>query len=280
MIAMFSVVLLYAIRDFLKLSNSTKLLPKDFQKYFRMYKYADATKILEVSFKCGWVTMNTDGIILLTERGKYIMTSGYKYALVFQLEDMISEYNPTWASVIPRGRQEVKCYVPEDVNQCFREAGLFDELSEDVIAFWDRLSLAYRKIKYERNNEVGRLGEKLSYQYEYERTGKYPKWQSVESNLSGYDLLSIVGRTEKGTLQIEVKATTSQVNHASLYISRNEWDTALSSSNYTFHLWELKNKPILHIVTVEQMKKHVPLNNGFGLWESTSIPYSELVTCK
>jgi len=274
---MYSVGLLYSSRDFLRLNKETEISSDEFLKYFKTFKYSTSERILDVSFKCGWVKVNQDEKVLLTDRGKEISNQDYQTALLLQLEDLILSFNPSWASVLPKGRTEAKNFLPSDVLQCFKEAGLFDELNDELIKFWDKLSLAYRNHSQKRMNEIGRIGEKLSFEYEVQRTKNKPIWQAVESNIAGYDLLSIkeMGNTQK--LQIEVKSSTSNIEYAELHLSKHEWNTAMSSLNYIFHIWLLYDKPILNIISVDIMSKHIPIDIGDGNWESVEIPFKVLI---
>ncbi|MFT3681247.1 MAG: DUF3883 domain-containing protein [Ferruginibacter sp.] len=273
---MFSVSLLYSAHDFLKLIPESGMTPSYFKSHFNTFKYSTAEKILDVSFKCGWSKLTKDGIIVLSERGKHVSTVDYKSALLFQLEDLILNFNPVWGSILLKGRSDAKNFLPLDVAQCFKESGLFDELNEEIIKFWDKLALAYRNYSQKRMTEIGRTGEKLSYEYEWRRTGHKPIWQAVESNLAGFDILSVADATSQTSLQIEVKATTSEINYAKIHITRNEWDTAINSRNFIFHLWQIEKEQLFE-VSVLDVAKHIPTDNGDGEWESVEIPFKVLI---
>lgn len=274
---MFSVGLLYSVRDFLRLNSISGMKPETFESYFKSFKYSTADKILTVSFKCGWAKVNQQGLIELTERGQNISASEYEAALLIQLEDLILNFNPTWASLLIKGRTEAKNFLPPDALQCFKECGLFGELTDELIKFWDKLSLAYRNYSQTRMTEIGRTGEKLSFDYELTRTGKSPLWQAVESNLAGFDLLSIVDTTNSQKLKIEVKTTTSSIPFAKFHITKNEWDTALASINYVFHLWHIEKTPILYTVSINKINEHIPTDKGDGDWELVEIPFESVI---
>lgn len=274
---MFSVGLLYSSRDFLKLNAVSGMTPEIFEIYFKSYKYSTADKILRVSFKCGWAKVNHNGHIELTERGQEISNFDYQSALLLQLEDLILNFNPTWASVLVKGRTEAKNFLPPDALQCFKECGLFGQLTDDLIYFWDKLSLAYRNYSQKRMTEIGRAGEKLSFDREQERTGKIPLWQAIESNLAGFDLLSIIDKDNLQKLKIEVKATTSNMEYAKFHITKNEWNTALASINYIFHLWDINSTPKLYVVTIKRISEHIPSDKGDGDWESVEIPFQAVI---
>lgn len=130
-----------------------------------------------------------------------------------------------------------------------------------------------RGIKTSVLSQTGRKGERLTLKYEHSRTGKEPIWQSIESNLSGYDVLSCFSESDETPLQIEVKASENSLDYADFHLTSNEWESATLARNYLFHLWELSPNPKLAIVTVEQMEKHIPVNSGEGYWETAQVPY-------
>jgi hypothetical protein len=273
---MFSVSLLYSAHDFLRLILEAGMTPSHFKSHFSTFKYSTAEKILDVSFKCGWSKLTKDGIIILSERGKQVATVDYKPALLYQLEDLILNFNPVWGSILLKGRSDAKNFLPLDVAQCFKESGLFDELNEEIIKFWDKLALAYRNYSQKRMTEIGRAGEKLSFDYEWKRTGHKPIWQAVESNLAGFDILSVDHASSNTSLQIEVKATTSEISYAKIHITRNEWETATSSRNFTFHLWQIETEKLFQ-VSVAEVAKHIPSDKGDGEWETVEIPFKTLI---
>lgn len=274
---MFSVSLLYSVHDFLNLIPEAGMTPSSFKTHFQTFKYSTADKILDVSFKCGWSKLSKDGVIILSTRGKEISIVDYKSALRYQLEDLILNFNPVWGSLLLKGRTEAKNFLPPDVAQCFKDSGLFDQLNDEIILFWDKLALAYRNYSQKKMTEIGRAGEKLSFDYEWERTGVKPIWQAVESNLSGFDILSVADKVSSRKLQIEVKATTSEIGYAKLHLTRNEWATAENSTNFIFHLWHLGQDNKLYKIGVEKMAIHIPGNNGEGSWENVEIPFKVLL---
>lgn len=274
---MFCVSLLYSTQDFLKLIPEVGMTPTDFKSHFQTFKYSTADKILQVSFKCGWTKLIENGSIVLTERGKQISDLDYKPALLYQLEDLILNFNPVWGAVLLKGRVEAKHFLPPDVAQCFRESGLFDDLADDLINYWDKLSLAYRNYSQRKMVEIGRAGEKLSFNHEWQRTGQRPIWQAIESSVAGYDILSFTSSSHTARLRIEVKATTSEIAYAKVHVTRNEWNTAANSDSYVFHLWHIDQHPTLFEVSVDQMEKHIPTDNGHGSWETVEISFKALI---
>ena len=125
-----------------------------------------------------------------------------------------------------------------------------------------------------RLNDIGRVGERLTLQYEHTRTGRNPRWVAIDNNADGYDILSVVGPEDLELLSIEVKTTTLG-QRGSFFLTRNEWDRAIESAAHVFHLWNLiaPQQPVLSVVSREQMSGHVPNDSGDGTWEQVEIPY-------
>jgi hypothetical protein len=274
---MFSVSLLYAARDFLQLVPEAGLTVEDFKKYFQTFKYSNPSNILDISFKCGWSKLTPFGQIELDTRGIEISKCEYQPALLLQLEDLILNLNPVWGGLLLKGRTEAQNYLPPDVLQCFKESGLFGKLTDEIVEYWDKLAIAYRNYSQRRMTEIGRTGERLSFDHELQRTGIEPLWQAVESNLAGFDLLSIVDSSNNAKLMIEVKASTAPLSYAKLHISKNEWETAILSENYIFHLWLIGDSPSLYKISVVDISTHIPNNNKAGQWESVEIPFRDLI---
>jgi hypothetical protein len=104
-----------------------------------------------------------------------------------------------------------------------------------------------------------------------------PQWIALDSNLAGYDLLSIMGPKDTARLKIEVKATTASLDYAEIHISENEWAVAsLSPQDYVFHIWQLHPKPLLFSASVEIISFHIPHNQASGHWETVRIQLKSL----
>lgn len=272
---MFSVGVLYSAKEFLELLTTIPNIEMDFPNLFHSFSVASSKAILEISQKCEWVRLDHLGHLVLTEKGKKIVQERKpELALRIQLGHLIESYLPTWIPVLSRGREEAKKYLPMDVVQCFSEAELFNHPNDSIIKWWDTYSKISRRIGKDNKLEIGRIGEKLSIEYERKRTKREPKWQGFETNFAGYDILSVVSESDSSPLRIEVKSSNSTLETAFFHLSENEWNVGITSENYLFHLWVFKPNPTLSILKIENVKGHVPNNNGNGHWESVMIPFS------
>jgi hypothetical protein len=275
---MFSVGILYAAQEFLEFVSKSPVLDLSFPDVFSTFSVASPRAVLELSQKCEWVRLNVTGKLEITERGLQVLQGKYpEFILRIQIGHLIESYLPPWIPLLSRGRQEAQRYFPADVRQCFREANLFSEPTDEIVSWWDKYSKISRKTRRDSNLETGRRGEKLSIEHERWRTQREPFWQGLESNLAGYDVLSVVDAEDVRPLRIEVKTSNSVREVASFYLSRNEWQVATTSDNYVLHLWALQPKPFLTIISFSQLQDHVPTNQGDGMWESVSIPFSAFI---
>lgn len=272
---MFSVGILYSVQKFLSFINETEIKATEFSRAFDRFESTTSLLVLEVAEGCNWIKLDLEGNLSLTEKGNEVLNQkDMVYALRVQLKHLIEIVKPSWSYLIHKGRKEAIQYFPPGVKQCFKEAGLIDSYNKDVINWWDILALAVRGMQQDTQLEIGRTGEELSLVYERNRVKKDPVWQSIESNLSGFDILSIVSSDDPTPLRIEVKASTKISNSFSFYLTRNEWNVAETSSNYLFHLWMLGKTPQLFILDKNAIANHVPNNQGNGSWENVKVTFT------
>lgn len=272
----FSVGILYSAQEFTAFVAENELKVEELKTSFKRFSLARPEDILKVATSCNWIDFHSDGICRVTKKGKEILSDAPEKSLRVQLCDLISFDEPPWAAKIPHGRQEAMKFFPEEVYQCFKEAGLLKGWDTDIIEWWDKLSIATRVHKNAANLVTGRTAERLTLKYEKMRIGIEPHWQSIESNFSGYDILSYSDSSASVKRMIEVKGSTQPKKQAFCFITKNEWKNAEIVEDYRFHLWCLRdeNNPILFDLSLEQIKNHIPTDNGKGEWENVKIFYS------
>lgn len=190
------------------------------------------------------------------------------------IEAIIAERSPIWARLAPAGRNHVLQAIGVNGVQCLRSAGL---LGSDARAtdWWDALATVNRGERDARLLAQGREGERLSLTYENARLqqegiSRAPIWVAIDDNTVGYDILSYAWHEESEVNRlIEVKTT--RATPPRMILSRNEWETAEQYGGaFEFHLWNL-NSEVLTIYTVEQLRVHIPTDNGAGKWECVEI---------
>ena len=182
---------------------------------------------------------------------------------------------PRWLRLVPFGRQGVRRALDIDHAQCFREAGLFDEVPDDeTVQWWDRVAALMRGVSDEEKMTRARLAERLSFEHEKRRVKNLgirdePKWVSLEDNSLGYDILSYDRDKMRRTVTrlVEVKSTLSD----SIVLTRNEWQNASSAAQQAvIHVWYLP-KRILREYRPCEIAPNIPMDQGSGAWQDVRI---------
>ena len=192
------------------------------------------------------------------------------------LDNYIRTCSPIWSKRIPYGRKEAFLFMNKEEKRCFVSAGLINSYDKNVISWWDTIANMERQQLSAQQEEAGRTGEYLTMAYEKIRTGKEPDWCSVETNLSGYDILSYRDNNNSARILIEVKSSDLPVSDASFHVSKREWEISQLSNNqgrYFFYLWSLQDNS-LAIVPQNEVFPHIPTNNSSGQWLDVKIPFS------
>lgn len=237
----------------------------------------DGTKTLDVVdtiLACKWIEI-IEETARLSSRGILIVQNFDLAVKRLMIGDYIKHSSDSWISLIPRGRKECSPYLPPDVLACVKNAGLLvSPATDDIVLWWDQQAQYIRKEQELATLEVGRIGEKLTLEYERRRTGKDPVWKSIESNLAGYDVLSIVEKGSTAHLSIEVKTSEQPMKMANAYITRHEWKVANESINHKFYFWQLDSKQkMLAILDAIELQPNIPNDEGEGAWQTVTIPF-------
>lgn len=242
----------------------------------------DRSVSLAFAAQCGWITA-VDGAVSFTEAGTEIAGMFNGTAIGRELwrkilELYISVCQPVWAKRIPYGRMEAYLFMNEEEQRCFVEAGLSSGQEDDVLSWWDALAGTQRLRKNAVLDDIGRRGERMTMAFEEKRTGVKPDWRSIETNCCGYDILSQRSREDASHLLIEVKSSSQPLETAWAILSRHEWDLASLPNNrerYLFYIWKLgASENQLAVITVEEMRRHIPLDHACGAWETVRIPFT------
>ncbi|MGE4397368.1 MAG: DUF3883 domain-containing protein [Sulfurimonas sp.] len=210
-------------------------------------------------------------------------TSNILLTLRNVIKQLIVNEKPAWGYAVTFGRMEVYNNLTDypNIRQCFRNAHLFDENpSIEIINWWDNLSQLFRAEEDIKKVQIGRKGEKLSYEYEKKRLQdlsieKLPKWIALEDNNVGYDIKSFnLGKYGLINKLIEVK--TCSTNDITIYLTKHEWKKALEfKTEYYFHIWYLPTKTLQYELSVAEMEQYVLQNKENSEWTSLKISFNK-----
>lgn len=269
-----SVGTLYAAQDLFDEIQNRAIDETAFLKGFRNYGTSTAKAVLALTTRLSWVAVADSGQLVATEMGRRAHLEKARHLrLRHQLGSIIENFRPAWAAMMTKGRLEAELSLPSVIKQCFTEALIFECPAQEIVDWWDRLAGLMREKTDKERLEIGRKGEKLTLEFEKERTGQYPQWKAVETNFAGYDILSVKNPGSVEKLMIEVKASTRGYAETRLHLTTHEWETAMTEPDaYRFHFWLLESTPSLYEIQTEEMAKHIPVNSGKGTWEETTVP--------
>lgn len=216
----------------------------------------------------------------VTKKGRAILLkSAPDEQLKAYVSYFINKLHPAYADLIRSGRRKAEIFLPNYLRQILSETKIFSSL-QNFHKFSESLKKPKRLYNDCRKKEIGTLGEKLSIGYEKKRIKKEPRWIAAEDDGAGYDLESFIKSDHRNKLFIEVKTTTMPLETGSIYISRNEWETAKTKWNcYLFHIWVIKfseTKPFIFKPT--QIAKHVPKDGKQGRWCDFCINVKSLLS--
>jgi len=249
---------------------------RDFQQE-KGYLFTLPFITLDFLSKAKWITLSQNKWELSQKSEFYSMHPANKSLLRTFLKESIMTIQPEWAFFLYKGRREffnssLSIREKEDLFSLFHYLDLIEKIDTETNKWWDELA-AFFAPDETKKVEQGRLGERLSFEYEWSRTGKKPYWESLYSNFSGYDILST---NEHKSLKIEVKTCLST---CSFYVSKREWEEAQKNENYLFHIWLLNPSHTLYCLPPSVLKPHVPISHRFGTWTEAhfSFPLSFLL---
>lgn len=273
---MWHVGLLYRSWDLLRLLAKESLPEQSLTSSLATYQGVKLEYLIALVVNAGWAWRDGSGLLHISDFGKLLLDEGDdRRRLQAQIMSLLRHSSPPWKSVMLQGMLAFRKYAPGNVTQCFRDAGFFDESDPISISIWDEARAMCRANLDLANLITGRQGERYSIQYEVARTGKVPKWMSLEVEGAGYDLLSFVEAESEETLLIEVKASRMPVKEAQFYVSRHEWNVLSSATRAEVHLWCLSAESVsFACLTMEMLDSHIPLDRGEGRWDILKCPFS------
>lgn len=232
-------------------------------------------KIVEHALSLKWVEEHAGGVLVITDRGQTCLEMD---KTVSQLRYLLSYYfverHDPWLQLARQGRLRLLIQAPPEITQLLHEAELANGDDDEIVQFWDALAEQVRGEKNRRNLKTGRIGERLTMEFEADRTGRKPEWMALNSNHFGYDVLSCVSAEDESLLKIDAKCSLDSIARARFHVTRFEWQIAETSAEYQFHIWNLYGKTKrLAVLRSSVLAPHIPVNQNSGSWESVEVPH-------
>jgi hypothetical protein len=248
------------------------------RNYVKKFPHIDKSKAITALRRGSYVQSNHDydGASILDELLPDISEEDYKSFIRQCLSIIIDTTHPLWLAKATLGRQAIQTALGKDQLQCFKAAGLFDPYPcEVIVEWWDNIAAAARTGRGLRLVNIGREGERLSFEYELARIkslgiDKEIKWMGLDDQLAGYDIWSYDhGQDNPISRLIEVKSCSTYP--LKFHLSRNEWNTALiCHGTYVFQIWHLPSRTMYEI-SPQDIVTHIPRDQGNGFWETVQI---------
>lgn len=275
---MWRVGILYRAADMLRVLQGNPSTPSQVVGRFPRYEDVDTASLVSTLVDAGWASVGAEGRLSVSESGQRLLSlDSPVQRLRVQLGDLLRLLCPPWAAAAAQGRSALAKYLPREAVQCFRESGLLDGNTPEVVAWWDELALRYRHDKDAAKVDTGRRGERLTYEYELARTLSEPDWIALEYSDAGYDILSRVSSLDRRQLLIEAKASVLPWCDARFFLTRHEWETLASASHSEVHLWALGSPTRHAIISCSALLPHMPKDEGLGNWSLMGAPFSAFV---
>jgi hypothetical protein len=270
--------ILYRVAEFLCFLRDEPLSVPQTDNHFSEWHGIAMQSVLGVADSAGWIVRNQVGEYCLSATGEDLANQPTPIAALREMVMQLAlELKPSWMRLAVRGRTAVLEYAPPEVVQCLTESGLGRSTDLATVCWWDRFSGAGRSGTDQKRLEEGRRGERLSYEYERLRTGFEPRWVALENSGAGYDLLSVVSRTDSTPSIIEVKTTTETWSSGKFWLTRNEWTILSQSEHARLHLWSVDGGFVWFcVVEAQGLSTHIPFDQGAGTWEVLSARFADI----
>lgn len=128
-----SVGTLYAIQDLFDHLAAHSVAKDDFVTGFAKYGTSTAEDVYETATQLSWICTAESGQIVPTILGQQAHDAiGRPGKLRCQLAKIIEATHPAWAALLPKGRTEALVGFPQEIRQCFEEAQLLGDATDDV----------------------------------------------------------------------------------------------------------------------------------------------------
>lgn len=241
----------------------------------------EIVRIIRMKPECSSYDMNS-AWQLFHELGEQTLHDDFRQFARSVLKQIILTFEPVWYNLFPLGHAIVMKAVNQNIRQCFREAGLLVAFPEnEIINWWDELAGRIRTKQDKIKLEVGRDGERLSYEYETSRLesegiSKLPIWMALANNTIGYDIKSY-NKSDYGLVNKLIEVKSCSTDDITIYLTRHEWKKATEyKEKYYFHIWHVPTKTLVCELTMEEMKPYILDSKEYTEWTTLAISFKNI----
>ena len=227
---------------------------------------------INVCYKANLVSIDKNNKVSLLESGKNVLEcKSKKLSFIKIIENLVYYNQPDWILEIHKGMENAKINLPNNFVTIFDSLGLFDFNDRDVVVWWNKQKTFKQNYEDQKKALQGLNAEFLVMDYEAKRTAHRPKHMSIHDDSLGYDILSTKSKKDSNSLLIEVKSTV--LKKLRFFLTENEYKKFYNNKDsYLIYLIDLSKKEHdLYIINWNNIKSHIPLNKGNGIWKNIEI---------
>ena len=199
--------------------------------------------------------------------------SRWESALRQILKVVILNCDYSWRGSFKFGRKYVLDSLSVNERQVFRSAGLIEDVvTEEIVAWWDEIQV---NLGVPQTDFGFREWERRTFEQEVQllkklESPRIPKWESINDNMAGFDILSYREKSGKWEeIFIEVKSSATGLKR--FFLSDREaekLETALS--RYFVYFWDTRSEE-MSVFSGAEIRQHLPRNQGRGSWKTVLL---------
>jgi hypothetical protein len=248
---------------------------------------------------CGFINLKDEYIKISSSGKKIAELSDFDEPDLFIkrviLLEIILKLLPDWTAFIDNKIKDIIPLISDYWQEIMISYDLIKmPLSKEATKWWDDLKQSLSKIENDIQNSTGKMGEKLTIDFEkkrlinckYEYLSNNVQWISIISDKYGYDVQSFfgifnyLGNAPKNIIMIEVKSSQSDGCKFRFFLTRPEWEKAeKNETQYLFYFWKSVNSTKAevkpdgpYIYSVNFIGQYIPIDkHRDSRWEKCRI---------
>lgn len=191
------------------------------------------------------------------------------------ITQLVATETPGWRLAAARGKKWCRDAMDMKTDQAIAWAGLWGT-DDAALDWWLQLASFVRGLSETARIAVGRIGERLSFEYEQARLAALgapcePIWRSLDDDTLGYDIESWTYSPGSTPIPFRIEVKAYSGSERRFYLSRGEWRTALRfRPQYAVDVWDITSKTLTRF-EVDEVKKAIPADVPPSEWQKLSV---------